>query len=106
MFRSPTRDGPTMADLKGHMPEMEISSLRLRSGSSLVGNTLAGSDLRYKYAVTVLAVRRGSAVLANPDGSTVLHAGDILIVLGRPEQILRVAKDCETCEGPSPLADS
>jgi CPA2 family monovalent cation:H+ antiporter-2 len=98
MFRSLSRDGATMEDLKGHLPELEISSLRLREGSSLVGKTLADSDLRKNFSVTVLAVRRNKSVLANPSAETVLHAGDILIVLGKSEEIIRVGRDCETCK--------
>ena len=46
------------------------------------GKTLADLDLRRKQRVTVLAIKRGKEVIANPDGTTKVEEGDTLVVLG------------------------
>ncbi|VAX30896.1 Inner membrane protein, KefB/KefC family, partial [hydrothermal vent metagenome] len=77
-------------DLKLHIPGVEVSALRVEEESSLVGKTLAQTDLRRKFGVTVVAIRRDSQILSNPDGDMQIRAGDVLLVLGSPEKIASV----------------
>ena len=86
-----------MTDLKAHIPDMDISSLRLHPGSPLVGKTLAEADLRKKYAVTILAIRRDGGMHPNPEAGMVLEGGDLLVVMGKPDRITQAAAECETC---------
>jgi len=58
---------------------------------AFVGRSLAELDLRRRYKVTVLAVRRDAAVSSNPGAEDRVEAGDVLVVLGAPEDIKRVA---------------
>lgn len=60
---------------------------RLPAGSCLVGQSLARSGLRESYRVNVLAIRRGEQLLSAPAADTVLAAGDILLLLGRPDEV-------------------
>jgi CPA2 family monovalent cation:H+ antiporter-2 len=43
--------------------------------------------LRKKYGVTVLAIRRDFQMLPNPEPDMQLLAGDLLIVMGTPENL-------------------
>jgi CPA2 family monovalent cation:H+ antiporter-2 len=43
--------------------------------------------LRKQYGVTVLAIRRNSQVVPNPEPDMQLLANDLLIVMGTPEDI-------------------
>jgi trk system potassium uptake protein TrkA len=56
-----------------------------------VGESLVKLDIRRKYGVTVVAVRRGSAVRPTVDASVALEEGDVLIMIGEPAGIARVA---------------
>lgn len=87
MFRSLSRDATAFADLGLDFPDVEINSFRISKGAVLDGKTLAQSELRKKHGVTVLAVRRDSRVMTNPDGETVLNEDDLLFVLGKPNQM-------------------
>ncbi|HVJ91785.1 MAG TPA: SLC13 family permease, partial [Labilithrix sp.] len=58
-----------------------LATVRVRSGSKLVGTTLAAANLRAAHAVTVVAIRRGGAALRVMPGVT-FAAGDELSVLG------------------------
>ncbi|HEC96916.1 MAG TPA: potassium transporter KefB, partial [Nitrospirae bacterium] len=70
---------------------VEVSALRIEENSPLVGKTLAQTDLRRKFGVTVVAIRRNSQILSNPDGDSQIRAGDVLLVLGSPEKIAAVS---------------
>ena len=72
------------------------------SGSLLVGQTVQGLDVRRKFGLNILEVRRGEASqhrflktvtqkLASPD--TVIQAGDVLYVTGDAKDVLRFASE-------------
>ena len=61
---------------------LELEQLRLEKGSALVGATLGESDIRRRWGVGVVAVRRGEQFFPNPDSDFRLEAEDELVVLG------------------------
>lgn len=91
MFRSPAMSSPSLSDLTLHIPEIEICTLQVNEGSSIVGKSLAEIELRNRYGVTLLVIRRDSQILTNPDGDTEFSANDVLIILGEPDKIAEVA---------------
>ncbi len=48
----------------------------------LVGKSLKGADLRVKYGVNVIAIKRGENLNISPPGEEFLKTGDILICIG------------------------
>ena len=46
------------------------------------GHTLAEADLRNKYGLTVIAIRRGEDMIVNPPANFKINAGDEFIVVG------------------------
>lgn len=64
-------------------------------GSNLVGLTLSHIGFRYKTRCIVLGIRRRSRMIRTQMTSIRLQAGDVLLVLGRPEDIdaLKVNND-------------
>jgi trk system potassium uptake protein TrkA len=58
---------------------------------AFVGKSLIDLDLRKRYKVSVLAIRRGDDIDPNPRAEDTLDSGDILVVIGRPEAVNRVA---------------
>jgi CPA2 family monovalent cation:H+ antiporter-2 len=99
MFRKPVRDPASLADLKVNFPDMEISSIRVHDKASVVGKSLRELQLRTKYGVNLLAIRRGPEILSNPDGQTQILGDDILILLGSPSNLVPIAGSCLECEG-------
>ncbi len=51
---------------------------------------MAQIGLRKNYGVTLLAVRRNSKMLSNPDGDLQFCASDLLVVIGQPDKIAGV----------------
>jgi CPA2 family monovalent cation:H+ antiporter-2 len=90
MFRSPTISSPSLSDLSFHFPNIDICTLQVSDKSSIIGKSLAQIELRNKYGVTLLAIRRDSSILTNPGGDTQLSANDILILLGEPDKVAEV----------------
>ena len=97
--------------------ERGLSRLRVRRGSSLVGQTLAQAGIGRDYGVTVLQIERAHAhppsepasahpldtiadtlgifqrdhIVATPGADTVVYVDDVLLVEGPPEMINRMA---------------
>ncbi|MGH7540846.1 MAG: SLC13 family permease, partial [Gemmatimonadota bacterium] len=55
--------------------------------SPLVGRTLEEADFRHHFGVTVLAVYRRHELIARKVGKIRLHAGDVLLLYGRPDLV-------------------
>ncbi len=90
MFRSLSKKPASFSNLRFHLPDVEISTLLIEEKSPLVGKSLAQTELRKRYGVTVLAVRRDSRMFSNPEVDMQFYAGDVLFVLGSPEKIAGV----------------
>jgi len=75
---------------------MEISPgttiVEVEAPDSVVGKKLSESDIRNRYHVTVVAIRRGEEVIAVPHGEEQILAHDILVVLGHHEDCNALAK--------------
>jgi CPA2 family monovalent cation:H+ antiporter-2 len=91
IFRGVSKKSASVSDLKLHLPDFEIGTLRVGDRSPLVGESLARLELRRRYGVTVLAIRRNSEILSNPAGDARICANDVLFVLGLPDKIIDVA---------------
>ncbi len=60
MFRSISKEHPLLADLKVALPDIQINTISINPRSTVSGKTLSEVDLRKKFGVTLLAIRRGS----------------------------------------------
>lgn len=58
----------------------------------LVGKSLRETEIRQRYQLTIVAIRRGEQVVISPGANEVIQEGDILVVLGR-------TVDCERLRG-------
>jgi len=87
MFRKASTDPLSTLDLKIQLPDIKISMLSIADNSPLAGNSLAKMKIRSKYGTLILAIRRNSQIISNPDSKMQLFAKDELFVLGAPEKI-------------------
>jgi CPA2 family monovalent cation:H+ antiporter-2 len=69
------------------IPDLGIVSVRVPSEGEAAGKTLRELGLRQRFGLTVLAIRRGPEVMANPDGDVTLLEGDILVLMGKHENL-------------------
>ncbi|MFW6219182.1 MAG: cation:proton antiporter [Bacteroidota bacterium] len=75
---------PTIFD---EMINMNISALKVESGSNAENSSLSELMLRTKTGVTLLAIKRGSNVIEHPPPQIKFEKNDIVYVLGNAEQI-------------------
>ncbi|WP_128476466.1 potassium channel family protein [Halorussus pelagicus] len=66
-----------------------VQRVELRSGSQLDGATLGAADLRERYGVAVIALRRGDEWTVAPRGTARLAVGDLLYVVGNRDALDR-----------------
>ncbi|MDO4540803.1 MAG: TrkA C-terminal domain-containing protein [Syntrophomonadaceae bacterium] len=75
-----------------HLQDIDLITVRVYEGSPAAGKTLSEIELRNKYHVNLVAVRRGGEVLSNPGGETQLKARDDLILLGSSADVHNVSR--------------
>lgn len=92
MFRTLSREASTCLNIEACVPDVEMTSLRVEEGAPGVGKTLAETEMRKKYGVSLLAVRRGTDTISLPDTEIRFMPGDLLFVVGQPQKIDRVRK--------------
>lgn len=92
MLRSTDVPSTTFPDVRSYLSDMDIATVRVKARSVVLGRTLDDIALRRDYGVTLLAIRRGAELVANPGADIALEGNDILVLFGAPENIARVAE--------------
>ncbi len=62
----------------------------IKPSSRMLDKSLKDIDLRKRYGLTVLLIKRGENMIINPSGNEVILEGDILVVLGKGENLLKI----------------
>jgi CPA2 family monovalent cation:H+ antiporter-2 len=82
-----TRQGDDLlAQLRRVSREIETEWVRLPEGDTVVGKTIGDLRIRTSTGASIVAVVRGEEVVPNPGPEIALRAGDLVGVLGTPEQ--------------------
>ncbi len=73
-----------------HYMEMSLVEAEVGEGSKLKGLSIADAQLRSDFGVIVVAIRRdGEHMLFNPGPREQLLAGDVLVLMGQDEKLLK-----------------
>jgi CPA2 family monovalent cation:H+ antiporter-2 len=99
MLRSLVYPSPTVSDLEIQLSDLDIHVVKVRSGSYVIGKSLQELNLRKKYGVTVLAIRRDADFAANPSAAEKLQVEDALVLLGTPDAIRNVVSLIHNSQG-------
>ena len=88
---------PTATDfidesLLGSSVELELAEIVIDPSSELAGKTLAGAEVRKRFGIIVVALKRGDQSIFNPDANERIEGGDVLVALGPIAAIERVEK--------------
>jgi di/tricarboxylate transporter len=78
------------AELEAADERQNLVEVVIAPGSRLVGGSLAGSDFRRRYDATVLALRRGRAVIRERLDDVDLRVGDTLLVQATADGVERL----------------
>ena len=91
MFRSLSRRHSHAVGISGFLTGADIGTFRIGPTSPLVGTSLRDGILRDRTGATLLMIKRGNEVIPNPDPVWELQDGDIVLLLGTPEQLAAAA---------------
>ena len=69
------------------IPQMHVERIVLGANAPAAGRTIAETGLRSRTGALILAVRRGENDLTTPEPDFKLAAGDVLVVVGQPQQL-------------------
>jgi len=88
---------PTVTDfidksLLGSSVELDLAEILIDPSSELAGKTLAGAEVRKRFGIIVVALKRGEEAIFNPDAHERIEGGDVLVALGPLSAIERVEK--------------
>lgn len=70
----------------------DVGIVELLAPPSFWDHTLAECNLRQRYGLTAIAVRRGEELIVSPSAAFRIEAQDILVVLGKLEDAERLSK--------------
>jgi CPA2 family monovalent cation:H+ antiporter-2 len=96
MLRSPSLPLISMNEIAEALGTASTETLLLEKDSPAVGRTIGELDLRGKTSVTIIAVVRDGQTDINPGSEFRFEAGDIVVLLGNPEQIELAVEQMDT----------
>ena len=70
----------------------EHSIAEIIANEKIVGNTLIDIDIRAKYGVNIVAIKRGNDIVISPQATERIKVDDILIVIGSDADIYNFEK--------------
>ena len=73
---------PTMIEKFSLGEDTDYSIVEYSVPSSLCNQTLSQSNLRGRFNLNVLLIKRGTDVIVNPPADAILHSSDVIVVLG------------------------
>ena len=79
---------PVLRDYFELLPHLGIAEIE--AGPMFVRQTLAALDLRSRFGVNVLVIKRGDQLLVMPELTERVREGDSLVVVGRDDQLSRL----------------
>ncbi len=68
----------------------DYTIMEIVAGEKLATKTLRQLDLRAKYGLNVMAIRKGDEVIVSPRADESIAADDVLVVIGRDDAIRRL----------------
>jgi voltage-gated potassium channel len=75
--------------------DLRMEELPVCAGSSIIGKTLEESEIRLRFGLIIVAVKKGSGkMIFNPLATYLIEVGDELIAMGEDENVRRLSQVC------------
>ncbi len=84
--------GRTIPGMDTVLLSMRIHMLNVGPGSFADGKTIAELDLRNRYGIADIGLRRDNATTSMPESSTRLHGGDALLIFSTDQTATEIAR--------------
>jgi TrkA domain protein len=82
-------------ELTREIPGIDGGQVHLRAGSPFVDRPLGETRARTRTGASIVAIIRNEQVLPSPAPDEILHAGDVLVVIGTQDGIVGVEQIIE-----------
>jgi voltage-gated potassium channel len=79
--------------------ELDLTEVRIGPDSPLAGVALQDSPIRREHNVIVVGIRSENSLIFNPPGETAPEAGDVLVILGRGDNLTLIRELAQGSEG-------
>nr|WP_312578973.1 TrkA family potassium uptake protein [Sedimentibacter sp.] len=70
-------------------PDYSIFEIPIRK--SWIGSSIQGIDVRKKYHINILTIKNGTNIMAAPKADYVFKENDLIIVLGKSNDVIKLA---------------
>ncbi|MBR3664451.1 MAG: cation:proton antiporter [Desulfovibrio sp.] len=77
--------------IMSHLPDLSVQAMRITKTSPLLGLSLAQSELRAKYSVTVVGLLREGTVYAPVDPKLVFACDDIVYIFAKKNNLFAIS---------------
>lgn len=67
----------------------KYSIVEIVASERLDGHSLLELDIRARYGINIVAIKRGTSVIVSPLASEIIRKGDVLVVIGADSDIDR-----------------
>lgn len=91
MFRTVSRRHSHATGISGYLAGVELATFRVQPGSAIAGTQLKEGLLRERSGASALVIKRGEQVHSNPEPVWRFEADDLVLVLGKPDQLVFAA---------------
>ncbi|MFW6134936.1 MAG: potassium channel family protein [Elusimicrobiota bacterium] len=80
-------------DLMTYTPNMSLSieEYNVLRGSEFAKKKISDSKLREKYELMIIGIKRDEKMIFNPTAEQIIEIGDILILIGESENLLKLS---------------
>lgn len=87
LIRSKFKPSSMDLELKAHLEGLEFEAFRVAEGSQIAGKKIIDADLRKKYGVSVLLIRRENLIISEIDPETMIVVNDLVVLMGSKENL-------------------
>ncbi|MDX5475675.1 MAG: potassium transporter TrkA [Bacillaceae bacterium] len=84
-----------MDKMKFFKNQIIIEWVEVETGSSLIDKTIADSKIRTKTGASIIGIVKESSKIAVPDIDVTLQKGDVLMIVGKQDQIDSLTQLCK-----------
>jgi monovalent cation:H+ antiporter-2, CPA2 family len=74
------------------IPDLETSAFKVEKESMVIGKSRSEIKFREQYGITIVAIKRKNEIIEHPGPSEEFRAGDIVYILGNPENIANASE--------------
>jgi CPA2 family monovalent cation:H+ antiporter-2 len=92
MERSIRYEQQGLQDYRLEISDTEIITVRIRSNSPFVNQKIAELNMKSVHNISILAVKRGANIMANPSEELEIIENDLLVIFGTHESIDKVSR--------------